>query len=388
MTGKGFQWKRHVCLYGIAAIMAMLVGPTSQATTPVEAKAATVPRVAPLGSEAEKRSYAIGMTVAAQLNSTGLAVDIESLVRGIKDATSGGKTLMSESEVVAVVGEMQREEKAKLTAQLEEKRQRNQQEGESFLAANKTREGVVTLPSGLQYKILKAGDGKKPALDDTIVCNYRGTLLDGTEFDSSYKRKQAATFPVKKVVKGWTEALQLMPVGSKWQLFIPSSLAYGQAGAGRAIGPNATLTFEVELLAIMDPNVAVTARGTTVSALSEIKVSFKLDPRISGPTYGGEHWVAPATFTSEPQAGQETTVEARVEGIDARHQPTTISPTWAAEDPDMVTVLPVDGNQAKITVKRAGRTRVSVAAQGVTKSLTIDAVPGPSANGLKIAITQ
>jgi len=120
----------------------------------------------------------------------------------------------------------------------------------AFLEANKTKEGVVTLPSGLQYKVLQAGTGPKPAATDTVVCNYRGTLLDNTEFDSSYKRGQPATFPVGGVIKGWTEALQLMPVGSKWQLFIPADLAYGDRGAGGQIGPGATLIFEVELLSI------------------------------------------------------------------------------------------------------------------------------------------
>ena len=126
----------------------------------------------------------------------------------------------------------------------------NKKEGEDFLAANKSKEGVVTLPSGLQYKVLKEGTGPKPSPTDSVVCNYRGTLINGTEFDSSYKRGQPATFPVNGVIKGWTEALQLMPVGSKWQLFIPPDLAYGQRGAGADIGPNATLIFEVELLSI------------------------------------------------------------------------------------------------------------------------------------------
>jgi FKBP-type peptidyl-prolyl cis-trans isomerase len=127
----------------------------------------------------------------------------------------------------------------------------NKKEGEAFLAANKNKEGVVTLPSGLQYKILKEGAGPKPTATDSVVCNYRGTLLDGTEFDSSYKRGQPVTFPVNRVIKGWTEALQLMPVGSKWQLFVPAELAYGpRGGAGGAIGPNATLIFEVELISI------------------------------------------------------------------------------------------------------------------------------------------
>ena len=123
-------------------------------------------------------------------------------------------------------------------------------EGEAFLADNKTKDGVVALPSGLQYKILTQGTGPTPAASDTVNCNYRGTLINGTEFDSSYKRNQPASFPVGQVIKGWTEALQLMPVGSKWQLFIPPDLAYGPRGAGGVIGPNATLIFEVELLSI------------------------------------------------------------------------------------------------------------------------------------------
>jgi FKBP-type peptidyl-prolyl cis-trans isomerase FklB len=126
----------------------------------------------------------------------------------------------------------------------------NKKAGDAFLAANKTKEGVVTLPSGLQYKILKEGTGPKPTPADSVVCNYRGTLIDGKEFDSSYKRGQPATFPVGQVIKGWTEALQLMPVGSKWQLFVPPDLAYGDRGAGPDIGPGATLIFEVELISI------------------------------------------------------------------------------------------------------------------------------------------
>ena len=120
------------------------------------------------------------------------------------------------------------------------------------MAGNKTKEGIVTLPSGLQYKIMKEGTGPKPTASDSVVCNYRGTLINGTEFDSSYKRGQPATFPVNGVIKGWTEALQLMPVGSKWQLFVPADLAYGDRGAGADIGPDATLIFEVELLSIED----------------------------------------------------------------------------------------------------------------------------------------
>src|SRR5271157_5536937 len=149
--------------------------------------------------------------------------------------------------------ELQAEARKKQEEKKQQAGETNKKEGEAFLAANKAKERVVTLPSGLQYKILKEGTGPKPTAADTVVCNYRGTLINGTEFDSSIKRGQPATFPVTGVIKGWTEALQLMPVGSKWQLFIPSDLAYGDRGAaGGEIGPGATLIFDVELLSIQD----------------------------------------------------------------------------------------------------------------------------------------
>ena len=148
--------------------------------------------------------------------------------------------------------EVQKEMQAKMQEKNKEAADVNKKTGEAFLAANKGKEGVIALPSGLQYKIEKAGTGPKPTATDSVVCNYRGTLIDGKEFDSSYKRGQPATFPVTGVIKGWTEALQLMPVGSKWQLFIPSDLAYGERGAGADIGPGATLIFEVELMSIED----------------------------------------------------------------------------------------------------------------------------------------
>jgi FKBP-type peptidyl-prolyl cis-trans isomerase FklB len=138
----------------------------------------------------------------------------------------------------------------KMQAKRSEESDANKKTGEEFLAANKSKDGVVALPSGLQYKILTAGTGAKPTASDSVECNYRGTLINGTEFDSSSKHGGPATFPVSGVIKGWTEALQLMPVGSKWQLFVPSDLAYGERGAGGDIGPNETLIFEVELLSI------------------------------------------------------------------------------------------------------------------------------------------
>jgi len=168
----------------------------------------------------------------------------------LKDALTGGKTLLTDDEARAALTAAQAEVRAKQQEKMQQASAENKKEGDAFLAANKAKDDVVTLPSGLQYKILTAGTGPKPAASDTVVCNYRGTLINGTEFDSSYKRGQPATFPVGGVIKGWTEALQLMPVGSKWQLFIPADLAYGDRGAGADIGPGATLIFEVELLSI------------------------------------------------------------------------------------------------------------------------------------------
>ena len=198
----------------------------------------------------EKQGYSIGVDMGNRLKSNALDIDTDSLAQGLKDALSGGKLLLTEQEMKETLAGLQKElmeKQAERTKQIAEK---NKKEGEAFLAANKTKEGVKTLPSGLQYKVIKEGTGKTPKAEDTVVTNYRGTLTDGTEFDSSYKRGQPATFPVKGVIPGWTEALQLMKEGSKWELFIPSNLAYGERGAGNVIGPNATLIFEIELISV------------------------------------------------------------------------------------------------------------------------------------------
>ena len=203
-----------------------------------------------LKTQKEKVSYGIGVSVAKSFKPQGIEVDAEALVRGLRDALSGGKLLMTEDELQTTMSKFQAELNQKQTKGTKTASAGNKKEGAAFLAKNKTKQGVMTLPSGLQYKILKAGNGKKPIGSDTVECHYRGTLINGTEFDSSYRRGQAASFSVSGVIPGWTEALKLMPVGSKWQLFIPPQLAYGAQGAGRDIGPDATLIFEVELLAI------------------------------------------------------------------------------------------------------------------------------------------
>jgi FKBP-type peptidyl-prolyl cis-trans isomerase FklB len=222
------------------------------ATKSGQATAAKKPGPAPLvlKTPKDKASYAIGMNIGKGLHKDSVDVDPAILLRGLKDGMAGGKTLLTDDEAKSAMVAIQADLRKKQEAKMAIAGDANKKEGDEFLAQNKTKEGVVTLPSGLQYKILKEGTGPKPSASDSVVCNYKGTLIDNTEFDSSYKRGQPATFPVGQVIKGWTEALQLMPVGSKWQVFVPSDLAYGPRAPGGAIGPNATLIFEIELLSI------------------------------------------------------------------------------------------------------------------------------------------
>jgi FKBP-type peptidyl-prolyl cis-trans isomerase len=203
-----------------------------------------------LNTPKDKVSYAIGQNIGKSLKRDAVDVDPAILLRAIKDVLADNKPLLTDQEVQATLATLQADLRKKQELLTQQATETNKKESEAFLAANKTKDGVVALPSGLQYKVLQEGTGPKPTATDTVSVNYRGTLLNGTEFDSSYKRGQPATFSVGQIIKGWTEALQLMPVGSKWQLFVPPDLAYGPRGAGRDIGPNSTLIFEVELLSI------------------------------------------------------------------------------------------------------------------------------------------
>jgi len=222
--------------------------------TPKTGQAAGTKRSAtpavPLKTPKEKASYAIGQNIGKGLQKDGVDVDSQSLARGIRDALAGSKSLLTPEEAQAALTALATEVRAKQQIRMEQLGAANKKEGDAFLTANKAKDGLVTLPSGLQYKILTPGTGPKPTAADKVECNYRGTLIQGTEFDSSYKRGKPVTFQVGEVIKGWSEALQLMPVGSKWQLFVPPDLAYGDHGAGQEIGPNSTLIFEVELLSI------------------------------------------------------------------------------------------------------------------------------------------
>ncbi len=205
-----------------------------------------------LKDKKDKVSYAIGLDVGNAMKKQSIDLNTDIFVKGLKDALSGEKKLMTDDEIRETMTAFSHEMAEKQKEKMQKVGEKNKEEGDAFLADNKKKEGVKTLPSGLQYKVIEEGKGKTPKAGDTVTVNYRGTLIDGTEFDSSYKRGQPATFPVSGVIKGWTEALQLMKEGAKWQLFIPSDLAYGDKGAGGMIGPNAVLIFDVELISVKE----------------------------------------------------------------------------------------------------------------------------------------
>ncbi len=252
--------------------MALLVGCAAAKETAQEAKP---PQDPAFKNWKDKLSYAIGADLARGLRRQRVDVNVDVLVGALRDAVAGKKLVMTQEEVTATLTRFENEQKQDYDHAKAMLSQKNKLAGDAFFAENVKKEGVVTLPSGLEYKVLRQGHGKKPTLEDSVVCNYRGTLLDGTEFDSSYKRNHAATLPVKGVIKGWSEALQLMSVGSKWQLFIPPALAYGERVVG-GIAPNATLIFEVELISVKpasgsgvsSPAARAKASGATNSATS------------------------------------------------------------------------------------------------------------------------
>lgn len=215
-----------------------------------------------LKTEEDKVSYSLGFQMGSGFRRDALSINLDLFSQGIRDGFTGSGQILNEEEMNKTMAAFQQQMRAKKQAETMKKMEERKKQGEAnkeagakFLEENKAKEGVVTLKSGLQYKILEEGTGPSPKATDTVKCQYRGTTIDGKEFDSSYKRGEPATFALNRVIKGWSEGLQLMKVGGKWQLFVPPELAYGPRGAGKDIGPNETLIFEVELLGIEEPEV-------------------------------------------------------------------------------------------------------------------------------------
>ena len=223
---------------------------SAPAATTQQAAPPATPNIPGLPTKKDQVSYAIGMNIGKGLHRDSIEVDPNVILQGLKDGLADGKTLMTDDQAKQSLMQLQMEVRAQQEAKRKQDALENQKAGEAFLAANKSKPGVITTADGLQYKIITQGTGAKPTIDDVVTVNYKGTLINGKEFDSSYKRGEPATFPVRGVIKGWTEALQLVPVGTKFELWLPPDLAYGEHGAGEDIGPNETLVFEVELMSI------------------------------------------------------------------------------------------------------------------------------------------
>jgi len=239
--------KRNILI--AVAVGTVLVGCNQQVAESSEPAAETAAMV--LDSEEKRISYGMGSGLGQRIKQEPFGINVDAFAQGVRDAVEGNEPLMSQEEIMKEMQSFQQKQQAAASAEAEQAGLANLEQGKAYLVENAKAEGVTTTASGLQYKVITAGEGAIPAASDTVEVHYAGTLIDGTEFDSSYTRGQTVSFPVGGVIPGWTEALQLMPVGSKWQLAIPSDLAYGAGGTGGGpIGPNATLLFDVELIAI------------------------------------------------------------------------------------------------------------------------------------------
>jgi len=274
------------CLAGCASHSKSGANPVQPGATAGQAPAIPTPAgTNVLADEKARVSYAIGMTIGHNFQAQGVEVNTDTLLRALKDMQSGGTTLLTQQEMRDTLAEFQKTLAAKQRKMHEEAATKNKTEGEAFLAANKTKPGVVTLPDGLQYKIITDGNGTLPMGNDVVTVNYRGTLIDGTEFDSSISRGKPAQFSVGNVIHGWTEALTQMKVGSKWQLFVPSELAYGERGRP-GIQPNSVLIFEIELVStehqsppapVVSTNAPLTSDIIKVPSLEEMKKGAKIE---------------------------------------------------------------------------------------------------------------
>ena len=239
-----------LCCLIVMSVYAVQEGVKEDVNTPRAGEQAKGQEAVALKTELDKVSYIIGTQIARNFKSQDIEINLEPLMWGLKDVLGGKPLALSQDEIQQVFAGFQQRMKAKQAAKMAEQAAKNLAEGKAFLDANKAKEGVKVLPSGLQYKVITEGTGATPTADDKVKTHYRGTLIDGTEFDSSYKRNQPAEFAVKGVIKGWTEALQLMKEGAKWELYVPADLAYGERGRP-GIPPNSTLIFEIELLEVV-----------------------------------------------------------------------------------------------------------------------------------------
>lgn len=241
--------KQGIIALAVLALAALVATPGCAQDQEAPADAAA----SGLETQMQKVSYAIGQQIGGNFKQQGIDIDMDSLNQGMLDAMTGAESALTPEEMQQVMTSFQQEMAAKQQAMQQEAAEKNQKEGTAFLTENAKKEGVMTTDSGLQYKVLEEGSGDKPTAEDTVTVHYRGTLIDGTEFDSSHKRGQPATFPLANVIRGWTEGLQLMSPGAKYMFYIPSDLAYGPRGSGPTIGPNSTLIFEVELISVGAP---------------------------------------------------------------------------------------------------------------------------------------
>ncbi|KTD35924.1 macrophage infectivity potentiator (Mip) [Legionella nautarum] len=229
-----------------AAAMSLAMSTTIAAN----ATATSTPSAASLSTDTDKLSYSIGADLGKNFKKQGIDISPAAMAKGLQDGMSGGQLLLTEEQMKEVLNKFQKELMMKRSAEFNKKSEENKSKGEAFLKDNKSKDGVVSLPSGLQYKILEKGDGAKPAKDDTVTVEYTGRLINGQVFDSTEKTGKPATFKVSQVIPGWTEALQLMPSGSTWEVYIPSDLAYGPRSVGGPIGPNETLIFKIHLISV------------------------------------------------------------------------------------------------------------------------------------------
>ena len=262
-----------------AACLAGVASPSKTNETSSQPLAAQTPAGTNVFSDEKSRSsYAIGMMFGSRWKQQEIDVDYEWLVRGLKDAQAGGPTLMTEQEMGSALNQFQKDISAKQEKKRQEMAEKNKKDGEAFLAENKTKPGVVTLPDGLQYIIITNGSGATPLMNDNVTVNYRGTFIDGKEFDSSAKAGHPVQFAVGNVIRGWTEALMQMKAGSKWQLFVPSELAYGERGRP-GIPPSSVLIFEIELISTEapPPPAPLTSDIIKVPSQDEMKKGAKIE---------------------------------------------------------------------------------------------------------------